>query len=337
MNKTSFDAAPMIGYHDTSTSRRFCNSSCLKYYESGLAVPIQLKFEPSEQTGGHQRVFSLCTSMILPNLEKSRITVSLHLGDGSPEYPASKPYALFQQRQLGEQQKIVEFFVSDCFEAADPLPFAAKDERVWTEIGHLRRSEFSKILRFVASHFGHKTLASLLAAVLENPKAFPSTLEMPSFERNFDYLPSGFRISHNKGKVVQLPPNHHILLHSTKEYVSSSEGQAVFLAAEFNGNADLVTPYTILYKYTQCYTFSAAYALVLAGLEPYTPLEGTNLDQDEESNTCTEQLKIGLEAAKADLASLLQKHKVLSINALQHRIHRTRSVLAAALYYSRYS
>ena len=279
----------------------------------------------------------MCTSMILPNLEKSRITVSLHLGDGSPEYPASKPYALFQQRQLGEQQKILEFFVSDCFEAADPLPFAAKDERVWTEIGHLRRSEFSKILRFVASHFGHKTLASLLAAVLENPKAFPSTLEMPSFERNFDYLPSGFRISHNKGKVVQLPPNHHILLHSTKEYVSSSEGQAVFLAAEFNGNADLVTPYVVLYKYTQCYTFSAAYALVLADLEPYTPLKGTNLDQDEESNTYTEQLQIGLEAAKADLSSLLQKHKVLSINALQHRIHRTRSVLAAALYYSRYS
>ena len=44
MKKTSFDAAPMIGYHDTSTSRRFCNSSCLKYYESGLAVPIQLNF-----------------------------------------------------------------------------------------------------------------------------------------------------------------------------------------------------------------------------------------------------------------------------------------------------
>ena len=324
MKKTSFDAAPMIGYHDTSTSRRFCNTSCLKYYESGLAVPIQLNFEPSELPGGHQRVFSLCTSMILPNFEKSKITVSLHLGDGSPEYPADKPYALFQRRQLGEQQIFLEFFISESFEAADPLPFAAKDEQVLTEMGHLRRSEFSKILHFVTSHFGHRTLMSLLAAVLQNPKAFPTTVEIPSLERNFDYLPSDFRISHNKGKIVRLPPNHHILLHSTKEYVRSSEGQAVFLAAEFNDDAELATPYVLLYKYTQCYTFSAAYTLDVADLEPYTPLLGTNLGQDEGSQTCTEQLKIGLEATKADLSNLLQKHQVLSMDALQDRIHRTR-------------
>lgn len=320
MKKTSFDSVPMIGYHDTSVDCRSCSINCYRYYGSGLAISIELGFQPSQLSNGHHRVLSFCTSMVNSNLEKSKILVSLFLCNNSHDYPADKPYALFQQRHLGGAQRFLEFFVSnDGFEPTDLLPYIDKNEENQLHLDSLKNSEFSAILNAIASHFSHRTLLSLLTAVVENPKAFPATLKIPCFTRNFNYLPPGYSVSHNE-KVV-LPSNHYILLHNTIEYDRLHEGSVLFLVADSTG--DSFMPYVLHYEYSDYYTFAVAYTVDLDSLEPSAPIIGTQLIHNE--NFRSEMLTMGLKAVMTKLSKLLQKHDVQSICALQSKIRTVRS------------
>lgn len=215
MKSTSFDRAPLLGYH-VGYPVRFCDDECIKHYSfnrnnSATQILFHTETKPADATA-HRHFLTVSCGLLGTDLERNKVVAQFYLDSGSRGNSDRNVYVLLQIRFI-PAQRFLAYVLSSEFSPVNclPNPLPLTDEDTFITAG------LQLVMKNLLEHFKLPDLSSFVSLILEDASRFPEQfMEMSPPVLSLNFLPNGFRIS-EEDKTIVYPNSYSMVLHKTEE------------------------------------------------------------------------------------------------------------------------